>query len=185
MSRILSAHCCSSIWREEVSLVKLKTILWGSGGWQTARHGVPGRQFLTCSCWMCRTQRRAAELTEHCCLLHSPLLGLWRCFCDRKSNSCDWKAFLLSVMCVGMSIWLRWQQYCVNVSAIEKWFWMHSFVLGRCESLTPGMLKDDVKWGNQLKIKYNIYPSCPCLFTAIRTCNWCPGWNLLLCVELL
>lgn len=118
-------------------------------------------------------------------LSSSPLLGLWRCFCDRKSNSCDWKAFLLSVMCVGMSIWLRWQQYCVNVSAIEKWFWMHSFVLGRCESLTPGMLKDDVKWGNQLKIKYNIYPLCPCLFTAIRTCNWCPGWNLLLCVQLL
>lgn len=31
--------------------------------------------------------------------------------------------------------------------------WMRCVVFGRCESINPGMFKDDIKWGNQLKIE--------------------------------
>lgn len=103
----------------------------------------------------------------------------------------------ISSVCRDASV--RWQQHRENVNAFEKWFWMRYFVLGRCESLNPGVFKDDAKWGNQLqteKVKYlalmSLSVHCyqkPQLMSWLKSALVCrvivTGWSFccLICLE--
>lgn len=145
------------------------------------RHDVPGRQCLTRSCWMCRTQWRAAELTEHCC----PLLACWGSggvvFLQPEEQLVWLESFLFIISVCGevnMSKMAAVLSECqcywevvlsVLLCAWQMWKSKPRYVWGWCQ----------VRESTEDKV----YHSGPCLSFAIRTCNWCHGWNLPLCVE--